>query len=273
VTEKDQIREELLKSIQHTATLLEKLKEAVVTAGQGNVALYRGVQLELRRLNSTLVDHHDRVKHAIDFEETHGRDPDYAYWARRHWTIFEAAALAAGREPESVHWDEPTHLLEWLEAAVKDGRLDEKIRPVDFLDWFDLLGGDNPLPPKLRRAVVVHRTTFFPDAEKRNLRAEDPGEEVQAQADIQAVKGSAKRAFEATNVLLEYFMNSSATVPINPDPEKLAVSFSDAQRLEPKLSVRIKDPKTIQKHLNEAVRTVRRLKKDAEERRTSGQRK
>lgn len=273
MTQKDKIREELLKSIQDTAALLEQLRKAVVAAGQVNLALYRRVQLDLTRLNSTLVNHHDRVKRAVDLEEAHGRDPDYTYWARRHWTIFEAAALAAGREPESVHWEEPTHLLEWLEAAVKDERLDEKIKPVDFLDWFDLLGDDNPLPPKLRQAVVAHRASFFPDDEKRTLRAEGHGAEVEAQANIQAVTGSAKTAFVMTNVLLEYFMSSSATVPINPDPMKTAVSFSEAKKLGPMLSVPIKDPKTIQKHLNEAVRTVRSLKEDAEGRRTSGRRK
>lgn len=257
MTEENHIREELLKSIEETAWLLEQLKEAVADAKQVSVALYRNVQFDLTRRNSALVDHHNQIKHAIDLQQAGPPEPDYAHWARKHWTIYEAAALAAGREPESVHWDESIPLLEWLKYAVKDNRLDETMKPADFLDWFDSLGGDNFVPPKLRQAVVAHRATFSTATETKKVRIEGPNAEAEAEANIGAVKGSKKTAFEVTNVLLEYFMRSPETVPVNPDPQQPAVSYSDAQKLKGKLAVLINDPKTIQKHLDHAVRTVR----------------
>lgn len=262
MTEENLVREELLNSIKETAWLLERLKEAVADAKQVSVAQYRKAQFDLTRCQSALADHHSRIKNKIDFQEE-ARDPDYAHWARKHWTIYEAAALAGGRDPELVDWDEPTPLLEWLQSAVKDNRLDKAMKPADFLDWFDSLGDDSFVPPKLRQAVVLHRGTFFTANESRMMRTEEPSAEAEAEANIRAVKGSKKTAFEVTNVLLEYFMRSPDTVPVNPDPQEPPVSYSDAQALQGKLEVPIRDPKTIQKHLDHAVRTARQKKESA----------
>lgn len=264
MTEENHIREELLKSIEETAWLLEKLKEAVADAKQVSVALYRNVQSDLTRRNSALVNHHNQIKHATDLQQADAPEPDYAHWARKHWTIYEAAALAAGREPESVHWDESIPLLDWLKYAVKDNRLDETMKPADFLDWFDSLGGDSFVPPKLRQAVVAHRATLSTAAESRKTRIDEPDAEAEAEANIRAVTGPKKTAFEATNVLLEYFMRLPETVPIGPDPKR-PVSYSDACKLRLQLDSDynrspVLDAKTIQKHLNHAVLTARKKK-------------
>lgn len=264
MTEKTRVREELLKSIEETAWLLQELKKAVADAEQVSVALYRNVQFDLTRRSSALVDHQYRIKHAIDLQEADATEPDYAYWARKHWTIYEAAALAAARKPESVQWDEPTPLLEWLQSAVRENRLDEKMRPTDFLDWFDSLGGDSFVPPKLRQAVVAHRTIFTTGTGSRNLLAHEPDAdaEAEAEANIRAVTGPAKLAFEATNVLLEFFMRLPETVPIGSDAGP-PVSYSDACKVKEHLDSAygrspINDAKTIQKHLTHAVLTARR---------------
>ncbi|MGJ5051648.1 hypothetical protein ACQR09_31595 [Bradyrhizobium oligotrophicum] len=270
VTEKEHIREGLLNSIDDTAALLGRLREAAAAAEKVNVAVYRSVQLELTLRNAALVEQHLRIKHAVDFAEAPAREPDYGYWARKHWTIDQAAALAAGREPSSVDWVEPTALLEMLKSAVKDKLLDEEMRPADFVDWFDQLGDDSFLPPKLRQAVVTHRTIFSKSVEKETPQINERDADTQVEADIQAVKGSKKTALEMTNVLLEYFMRSGATVAINPNPNEMAVSYKAAQDLQPELDVTIKDPKTIQKHLDHAVKTVRRLKAGAAKRKLSG---
>lgn len=257
MTEENLVREQLLKSIEETAWLLESLKEAVADAKRVNVALYRSVQFELTQRNAALVYYRRRVKSEVAFEEAAGAEPDYTDWARKHWTIYEATALASGRKPETVEWDELPSLLEWLATAVKDKRLNEPMKPQDFLDWFDSLEGDNLVPPKLRRAIVAHRLTFSGRAEPEELNERNE----EAEADIQAVRGSSKRAFESTQILLEYFMRSGETVHINPDPQRPPVSYSDADNLKSKLAIK-RDTKTVHTYLNLAVKTVRRIKSE-----------
>ena len=107
--EKENIRAGLLRSLDDGISLLKKVQSDVRAMNEVNIARGANLQLELVKQSSAITEHHLRMKSSSDFlEVSQGRSPDYEHWARLSWSVFDAAALAANRDPEEVDWKEPT---------------------------------------------------------------------------------------------------------------------------------------------------------------------
>lgn len=90
---------------------------------------------------------------------------DFHHWAKSaFWTLDEAVALALGREPRAVRWNEISPLVAISEFAARFGRLRDLVRrsrlvgeltdpvaPAQFLEWASRLGIE--VPAELATAV------------------------------------------------------------------------------------------------------------------------
>jgi hypothetical protein len=274
LTNREDARIGLLRSIDEAVSLFQRLQTDVKETKELDLKLCTNLQREILKLTAAVQGFQadaqtdpveDRVKKTtLNFEEVpHGlRKPDYIHWARlAYWTDYDAVALAAGCDPELVDWTESNRLLEWVRAAVQQGVLHEPISPAAFVDWFDRLNdSDVTLPEELRQAIMDHRSVFFGET-----KATDPRDPVDtrsaaptSESDQPIIKkGSEKRVWETTQILLVHFMRSSGAIEIS-EGDPPAVSWSAARDFAELNSIG-RSGDAVQTHLNNALKAVRNL--------------
>jgi hypothetical protein len=180
------------------------------------------------------------------------------------WSVFDAAALAAGRDPEAVNWVEPTPLLQWLQSAVQSGHLKEPFSPPSFLQWFDQLGDESVvLPPGLRQAIANHEC--LNSGSKPSAGSSDIGSLTADKQDGRVSSGAQTKVVRTLHRLLVYVMTSGTSIEITGSvPPKLGGGEGK------KIALNLKPPvdiKTVETHINKALQTVWEMDREASIRR------
>ena len=268
VIDKENMRNGLLSSLDDGIALLQTVQAGVTAMSDFDVGCSRKLQLELAKRNSAVTELYLRMKDSMAFvQTTEPRLPDWDHWSNVLWSIYDAVALAANREPaKEIDWDESPVFFQRLELAVHEGRLKPQFSAADFLQWFDRLGDENTvLPAGLRQAVAKSRYTSS-DTGTGLLDSQRDGDH----ADIQSspVDGSPADELEPRErnslyLLLVHFMKTTTPAKITSRTGRSSiVRNSDAKRIEIDMQEVVKVD-TVKAHLDNALRFEWEFKKAA----------
>ena len=275
------LRIQLAWALQETLPLLLRVKYQITTKQFLDRNLCEMLALELAKLPAAMLKAQSADDHQLnspnisadglrlDHQAIAARAPDYDHWARlSEWTVEQAVVLVADLDPENFQEIiEPggSRLYEWMQSALTSGQLERPISPSSFLRWFDLMGSDHAVvPPKLRQAIVRHKMlgSCGRGAENREIRPQSRADVVTGdQATSEPPKDGqlGKKARNTLQILLAHFVRASEAVVL--DEGKNPVSWSMAVKIAESL-IPPRDPKTVQNHLNAALKTADQMTRE-----------